>query len=268
MQPRSVLASAGMRPPAKKDFIVRPLAALGVDLDPFLMIDWGRMATDPFGPHPHAGFSAVTWLLPHSEGSVRNRDSLGDDSVFPPGSIHWFEAAHGAVHNETPIGTVELFQIFVNLPLVHKHGAPKTYRATPADIPVVDVGAGSVRVVVGAFEGRVSPVVPRTPDLGILHLELDGTLAIPLPRDHNAVLVGSVGNVSVDGVDDDNVVAFNKDGDGIVVRGRGHATLLHGKPLGEPVVAHGPFVMGSRADLFDAVARYQRWQMGRVDPLD
>lgn len=270
MKPRSISRSLSMQPQNRGGgFVVaQPLHALGVDLDPFLMVDWGRMATDPFGPHPHAGFSAVTWLLPFSEGSVRNRDSLGDDSVFPPGSLHWFEAAHGAVHNEAGVGgkTVELLQIFVNLPVAFKHDVPKTYRVTPDTMPIVDVGNSKVSVVVGSFEGRVSPVVPRTPEVGILHLEVDGEIALPLPRGHNAVLLTTRGTVSVNG-NDDNIVALNDDGDGVIVTGRGHTTLLHGRPLREPVMAAGPFVMSTRADLQDAMRRYRSGEMGHVEDL-
>lgn len=275
MKPRTIQRSISMQPQNRGGgFVVaQPLHALDVDLDPFLMVDWGRMRTDPFGPHPHAGFSAVTWLLPFSEGSVRNRDSLGDDSVFPPGSLHWFEAAHGAVHNESPVDNklTELLQIFVNLPVAKKHEPAKTYRATPAEIPVVEVGGSKVSVVVGSFEGRVSSVVPRTPEVGILHIELDGRLALPIPRGHNAVVLTTRGDVRVVGEDgsenEDNIVALNDDGDGVILTGKGHTTLLHGKPLGEPVAAAGPFVMSNRADLADAIRRYNNGDMGHVEDL-
>lgn len=270
MKPRTVQRSLSLQPQDRGGgFVVaQPLTHLDVDTDPFLLVDWGRMATDPFGPHPHAGFSAVTWLLPFSEGSVRNRDSLGDDSVFGPGSIHWFEAAHGAVHNETPVdGAAELLQIFVNLPLAKKHEPAATYRGDAKDLPVVEVGGSKVRVVVGSFEGRVSPVVPRTPEVGILHVDVDGSVALPVPRGHNVVVITTRGDVRVNGADD-NIVALNDDGDGVVLSGKGHTTILHGKPLNEPVVAAGPFVMGSRSDLVDAIHRYNAGAMGHVDELD
>lgn len=268
MTPRTVLRSLSIQPQDRGGgFIVaQPLHHLDVDTDPFLLVDWGRMDRDPFGPHPHAGFSAVTWLLPFSEGSIRNRDSLGDDSVFGPGSIHWFEAAHGAVHNETPIGEAELLQIFVNLPQAKKHEEAKTYRGTAEQLPVVPVGDSKVRVVVGSFEGRTSPVVPRTLDMGILHVDVDGTVTLPLPRGHNVVVITTRGSVDVNGTDD-NVVALADDGDGVVLKGKGHTTILHGKPLQEPVVAAGPFVMGSRAELADAIHRYNSGAMGSVEEL-
>ena len=245
--------------------VARPFQALQLDVDPFLMIDWFSMTKDPFGPHPHAGFSAVTWLLPRSEGGIHNRDTLGDDSTFGPGELHWFEAARGAMHNEQPNGPgpTQGLQIFVNLPAALKHEPPKSYRGHARDIPVVDVGGSKIRVVVGAFEGRTSPVVPSTPGVAILDVEVNGTVNIPIPRDHNAVVVTTSGDVAVNG-DHSNVVLLDNDGDGVVLSGSGSAVLLHGKPLNEPVFAGGPFVMSNSDDLNDAFARYRRGEMGKL----
>jgi redox-sensitive bicupin YhaK (pirin superfamily) len=269
MTARSLLRAVSLKTPAQTRgpfAIVRPLSALGLDLDPFLMIDWARGSEDPFGPHPHAGFSSVTWLLPTSTGSVRNRDSLGDDSVFHPGELHWFEAAHGAVHNETPVnGEIQLLQIFVNLPLSQKHEAPRTYRATVDTIPVVTVDDARVRVVVGRF-GEALSVVPRTPEVGLLHVELDGTVRLPLPKEHNAAAIVTSGDVRANDTEG-NVFGFAHDGDHVELSGRGHVVVLHGRPLQEPVFAGGPFVMGSRADLQDAIRRYHGGAMGHVKPL-
>jgi redox-sensitive bicupin YhaK (pirin superfamily) len=254
--------------------VARPFAALQTDVDPFLMIDWFSMSKDPFGPHPHAGFSAVTWLLPHSTGGVHNRDTLGDNTSFGPGELHWFEAAHGAMHNEKPIGPgpTEGLQIFVNLPSSLKHEAPKTYRGHAADIPVVQFdgerGGSRIRVVVGAFEGRVSPVVPRGlanggAEVAILDVEVNGIVNIPIPRGHNAVAIVTRGEATVNG-DRHNVVLLNDDGDGVTLAGRGAIVLLHGRPLNEPVVAGGPFVMNTFSELKDAYRRYERGEMGTL----
>lgn len=271
MHPRSVLRAVSVRAqPAGGFAIARPLAALGLNLDPFLMVDWFSGDKDPFGPHPHAGFSAVSWLLPSSAGRIRNRDTLGDDTYFGGGELHWFEAAQGAIHNETPDGVVDGLQIFVNLPLAHKHAPPRTYRAHHTDIPTVDVGLNFVRVVVGSAFGVTSPVVPRTPDIGLIDIELKGELRLALPRSHNAfvVVTDGEGDVTVNGISDCNAVALGHDGDEVVLVGRGHVVLFHGEPLNEPVFAAGPFVMGNRADLQDAILRYQRGDMGVLPPLD
>lgn len=273
MKPRSVIRAVSVDTrPVGGFMIARPLQALGVDVDPFLLVDWFKGDKDPFGPHPHAGFSAVTWHLPSSTGRIRNRDTLGDDSYFGPGTLHWFEAAHGAVHNELPDGVVEGLQIFVNLPHTEKHGPPQTYRAGPAEVPTVQVGDSLVRVVVGTFEGRTSPVVPRTPALGLIDVDVRGEVRLPVPAGHSAFVIVTDGAVVVNGAAGADAVALADDGDGVILApgaaGGGHAVLFHGRPLKEPVFASGPFVMGSRDDLFDAMARYRRGEMGTLAPVD
>ena len=274
---RNLASRARLVPPGQAEGpfgIVRPLAALGVDLDPFLMMDWARGSEDPFGPHPHAGFSAVTWLLPQSKGSVRNRDSLGDDSVFHPGEMHWFEAAHGAVHNESPVGPgpVELLQIFVNLPAAQKHEEPRTYRARKDAIPVHAVGPHRVHVVVGSFDGQRGPVQPRTPEVNLLHVEVsdagDVPLVLSMPRGHSVAALVVNGAVRANGTAGDaNAFAFADDGDSISLTGRGEVVVLHGRPLREPRAIAGPFVMSTRAEVMDAHARYQSGAVGHVEPL-
>ena len=76
---------------------------LGASLDPFLMCDCFWMAQPFFPPHPHAGFSAVTYMLPESDGGFVNRDSLGHRNLIRPGALHWTEAARGVMHEEVPI---------------------------------------------------------------------------------------------------------------------------------------------------------------------
>ena len=274
--PRTPSRSVSLAPPKQRDGpfgIARPLAALGLDLDPFLMVDWFVGDQDPFGPHPHAGFSAVSWILPDSPGRIRNRDTLGDDSTFGAGELHWFEAAHGAMHNETPLGRVHGLQIFVNLPSSHKHAEPRTYRGTVDDIPVVglphdDGGESRVRVVVGSAFGHTSPVVPRTPNVAILDLDVDGAVVLPIPRGHQAFALVTGGAVDVAGAGvDDNVVALNDDGDHLTLVGKGHVVVFHGAPLREPLAVAGPFVMNTRAELKDAIHRYEHGEMGSLDPL-
>ncbi len=269
--PRSVLRAVSVKAPktASGPFgIARPLAALDLNLDPFLMVDWFRGDQDPFGPHPHAGFSAVSWILPDSEGAVRNRDTLGDDSVFGAGELHWFEAARGAIHNETPQGVVHGLQIFVNLPQREKHSEPRTYRGTTDSIPVVNVGDSRVRIVVGSAFGVTSPIVPRTPNVAIVDVDVDGHLEIPVPRGRSAFAIVTAGAVSVSGSDtDDNAVALNDDGDVVSLRGKGHVVFFHGQPLREPMAVAGPFVMGTRDELRAVIKRYERGELGYLAEL-
>lgn len=130
------------------------------DLDPFLNVDFFVMSEPTFPPHPHAGFSAVTYLLPESRGSFRNRDSLGDTSTIGPGAIHWTQAGAGMMHEEIPStpgveGTG--FQIFVNLPAAEKGIAPRALHADATHVPVASVDGALVRVLAVARKERSVP---------------------------------------------------------------------------------------------------------------
>lgn len=157
----------------------------GVAMDPFLLVDCFAMAQPHFPPHPHAGFSAVTYLLRHSAGSVLNRDSRGEAVVILPGGLHWTEAAAGMMHEETPLqpGVVcEGLQVFVNLPAAQRLAAPAVYHADASAFPVLSLEGGSLRVLVGHYRGHSAPVVPRTAccwlDMEILP---DASLGLDIP---------------------------------------------------------------------------------------
>ena len=137
---------------------------LRVDLswiDPFIGVDSYTLRSNPFGPHPHAGMSAVSLTLPESEAGTINRDSMGDNSLIAPGDLHWFQAGRGAMHEEMPVQpgkTEQGLQIFVNLSRVNKTADPVGLRVTHADMPTVDFEGGSLRVVAGEFAGKNSPI--------------------------------------------------------------------------------------------------------------
>jgi redox-sensitive bicupin YhaK (pirin superfamily) len=112
-------------------------------LDPFLAIDHFEMALPFFPPHPHAGFSAVTYLFPQSQNGFVNRDSRGEALQIHPGDLHWTAAGSGVVHEEVPItrGVVcHGLQIFVNLHSSKKWMAPQALHLAAAQVPVVDAG--------------------------------------------------------------------------------------------------------------------------------
>ena len=71
-------------------------------LDPFIGIDHAWMSAPTFPPHPHAGFSAVTYLFLDSETGIQNRDSNGNRTLIEPGGLHWTAAGRGVVHEENP----------------------------------------------------------------------------------------------------------------------------------------------------------------------
>lgn len=143
------------------------LHGLGERISPIALLDDFRVSGQPFGPHPHAGFSAITYVFDDSQGSLRSRDSLGNDLVIGPGRIVWLQSGSGALHQEIPaeIGR-ELHgaQIYVNLSARNKLGPPRTLWLQENQVPEWRSDTGDrVRVIVGSFEGVSSPLVPAEP---------------------------------------------------------------------------------------------------------
>jgi len=125
--------------------------------DPFVMVDHFVMPDAAFAPHPHAGFSAVTYLFEDSAGRARNRDSFGTDNDLLPGSLHWTQAGSGMLHEElpsTPGSAAHGLQLFVNSARVHKNVPPEAFHLASDEVPVVHTAGGArVRVVLGDLSG-------------------------------------------------------------------------------------------------------------------
>lgn len=167
---------------------------------PVLLLDDFRVSGRPFGPHPHAGFSAVTYVFEDSPGGLRSRDSLGDDVITAPGGIVWTQAGRGLVHEETPseVGReLHGMQIFVDLRSANKHIPPRMLRLDSSEIPEWRSAAGDrVRVLAGSYESEASPLRPAEP-FTLLYATLRGEIAVPLQRGHNTVVYVRQGTLHV-----------------------------------------------------------------------
>lgn len=245
-------------------------------LDPFLMIDCFTMAEPHFPPHPHAGFSAVTYLLRHSPGKVLNRDSRGDHTVIEPGGLHWTEAASGMMHEETPFirGTAcEGLQVFVNLPARDKHAPPAVYHAGPQEMPAIAGPGSRTRVLVGRYEGKSSPVLPRTPCTWLdVEIDAGASVSVSVPAGWNrfGLLVrGQLQGSPIDVTGGVPASVWLPRMEQVTLRAasRGATLVLFmGAPLREPVAAGGPFVMSTAEELSQARRRYAEGLMGRLAP--
>lgn len=246
-------------------------------LDPFLNLDDFVMSEPTFPPHPHAGFSAVTYLFEDSAGAFRNRDSLGDRSRIEPGSLHWTQAARGMMHEEVPERRGDAchgLQMFVNLREEHKRAAPAAYHAAAAEVPEVLPSPGArVRVLAGSFGGAASPLTELLTPVTFLevHLVAGGAIELPAPRDHTAFVmtIGGRGAVAAAAIQAHEALLFAGDGERVHLEGgEGGLHLLFGvgAPLGEPVLFGGPFAMTRAEDLKDARERFARGEMGALEP--
>ncbi len=250
--------------------------AVGPALDPFIGIDHFVMRVPVFPPHPHAGFSALTYLFEDAEGPFTNRDSLGHSLLIHPGELHWTTAGRGVIHEEIPrdVGSrVHGLQIFVNLRAADKLAPPSVHHVAGDAIPVRVSPGLRARVVVGRSGDAVAAFTPPTSVfLGDLFLEPGAVFDHVLPRADNAfvyVLSGALeapGSGPAASVGAGHVGAFAADGDAIVVRATHatHAVLFAGAPLHEPMAASGPFVMSSEAQLREAFAAYRSGRMGHL----
>jgi quercetin 2,3-dioxygenase len=258
---------------------------LGADhLSPFLLLDHAgphdfKPASRPrgVGAHPHRGFETVTLVY---KGELEHRDSTGSGGRIGEGDVQWMTAGAGIVHEEfhSPAftergGTLEMVQLWVNLPAEHK-SAPAAYQTLlDADIPreALPGRAGELRVIAGSYRGHEGPARTFSPvEMWDLRLEPGAETSLRVPEGHTTLLVVLEGTVQVNGdavVRDEAVVAFTRDGDEIGLEANNDAKLLllAGTPLGEPVAGYGPFVMNSDAEIHQAFADFQAGKFGRLE---
>lgn len=172
-------------------------------IDPFLGVDHAWISGPTFPAHPHAGFSAVSYLFLDSETGIDNRDSLGNRNVIHPGGLHWTAAGSGVVHEEVPAEpgkTVHMLQIFINLPEDQQAQAPHAFSLEARDVPVVRLPGVKIRVPLGAFGEIASPLsLPTDVRLLDILLEAGSEAEIPIPDGHVAFVVPIDGEVTVDG---------------------------------------------------------------------
>lgn len=246
-------------------------------LDPFLNVDDFRMSVPTFPPHPHAGFSAVTYLFEDSAGAFTNRDSLGDASIIAPGGLHWTQAARGMMHEEIPQTTgVEShgLQIFVNLRSDHKAAPPRAFHLEPKDIPEVSAAGARVRVLTGSYQGVSSSLTELlTPTLMLdVHLAPRAAVTIPIPPGFQCFVLGIDGEGTLGGerpLPAHAAATFHRDGEVLQLAAGPnglHLLVAGGPPLDEPVLFGGPFAMTNAAELSAAQARFRRGEMGTLEP--
>jgi redox-sensitive bicupin YhaK (pirin superfamily) len=272
-----------------------PLAGRELGAD-FAGIDGWRMyhglEVPGFPQHPHRGFETVTYVR---RGVIDHSDSLGAAARFGRGDTQWLTAGRGIVHSEMfPLlddgepNPLELFQIWVNLPAESKLVDPHFSMLWARDVPVVEESGVTVTVIAGALGAHVPPSPPpdswasrADADVAIWHLELQGGASWSVPSAHGGdatvrVLYVYAGEVTID---DTTVVAptaavVRAGVDAPVTAGRDGAEVLvlQGRPIGEPVAQHGPFVMNDQDEIRQAFADYQAtgfggWPWPQDDPV-
>lgn len=258
-----------------------PSNDVGERLSPFLLLDYaGPTQYSPtdeprgVGEHPHRGFETVTIVY---QGRVAHRDSAGNSGVIGPGDVQWMTAAAGVVHEEKHErewarqgGTLQMVQLWVNLPRAQKMSAPRYQDIRDEAIPVVTSGGARARVIAGRLGSTQGPARTASPlELIDLALAPGSEWRTALPTGHTAAVVVLSGRATVNGshaLEDAQMALLDLEGEGVLVHAEAEtrALLLGGAPLGEPVVSHGPFVMNTGEEIYRAIQDYQSGRMGHL----
>ena len=274
--------------PARRDDIGdlttrRPVPEPGLDqVAPFLFLNHHGPQTYgpnnaglPFGPHPHRGFETVTFIL---EGELAHRDSAGHESIIKAGGVQWMTAGSGIVHAEVSPddflssgGPLELLQLWVNLPGRLKMSPPRYVGLQADEIPAVSVdkGAAIVHLISGTWGGHTGPIPSLTEVfMTTIDLKAGGKAGFGSLGGRNVFFYVVRGEVKVNGTSAQawQLAELDLAGDTVEIEAAEDALVLfgHAEPIGEPVVAHGPFVMNTREEIADAIRDYNAGLFDKV----
>jgi len=246
-------------------------------LDPFLMLDaFGSDQADDyiagFPDHPHRGFETVTYMI---AGRMRHRDSAGNEGLLENGGVQWMTAGRGVIHSELPEqeeGLMEGFQLWLNLPGARKMQAPWYRDFKAPELPRLRTAEGAeVTVIAGQSAGTAGAVQREVTEPLYLdiHLPAGAHFEQPLPASHNAFVYVYRGQVQLGGqsvpVQKMAILANDAGSDGVRVQADQDSRLLliAGRPLREPIVQYGPFVMNTKQEIYQAVSDFQSGQFAR-----
>ncbi len=254
---------------------------LGKKISPFFLLDYHPSYNYPptnkkrgVGVHPHRGFETVTMTF---EGYVAHNDSAGNSGVIGPGDVQWMTAGSGVLHKEyhekefaAKGGSMQMLQLWVNLPRAAKMTTPKYQAITKEMIPIVTLpgNAGKLLVIAGSFNGTKGPASTFTP-INIYRVQLNqgGQVAFTLPQQHNTGILVINGNVKINSnetVGENNFLLFGYSGNEIKAMAESDAEfiVLDGEPINEPVVQYGPFLMNTPAEINQAIEDVNNGKFG------
>lgn len=258
----------------------QPLPTATLDsLDPFLLIHhWNnklpggqRPQEAGVGPHPHRGFSPVTFIY---KGAIEHRDSMGNQATVGPGGTQWMFAGRGITHSErfprelTENGVeLEFIQFWVNVPATNKMEAPFYKPISDKETPLVEEDKSKVWVVSGNYKETEGAVSTYTPQLLLRgELEKGGEVELPIPASYNALIYVLEGGLKIGGDSflTKEMAVLNNDGDSakLTATAKTRYLVLSGEPINEPVESYGPFVLNNQTQVMQAIRDAQMGKMG------
>ena len=261
--------------------LLRPSEELNKFISPFIMLDYASPKEFSItnqrrgvGEHPHRGIETVTFAY---QGEVEHRDSSGGGGVIKPGDVQWMTAGKGIVHDEFHSeefskkgGVFEMVQLWINLPRKHKMTDPKYQEISSAVIPTISLGDKiKLRVIAGNFGETKGPSSTFTKvNLYDIISKENKSISLKLENGTNTVILIMSGELKVENKNfkDKDVLIFEREGSQIELKVSDNfkGLILNGEPINEPVVAHGPFVMNTKEEIYQAFSDYQNGKMGRL----
>lgn len=240
-----------------------------VRFEPFLVWTEFKMSKPIFGPHPHAGVSVMTYMLPESKGSFINKDSLGDNSMIEPGGVHVTQAGSGMFHDEFPsVNGIECngFQIWLNHRSLDRFVKSKSFHMASKEVPEYNENNLKVRVIQGSYHSATAPfeLVTKT-QLFDVTLGENHTVSFETYEMTFVYLIN--GEITVNGqkIKAKSLIKFDLQGNSISVQANSNNArfiVASSTPIREPIVYGGPFVMTTQEQMMQAKRRLQNGEMG------
>jgi quercetin 2,3-dioxygenase len=239
-------------------------------IEPFLVFTEFNMNQPIFGPHPHAGISVMTYMMPDSLGSFVNRDSLGDKSIIEPGGVHVTQAGMGIFHEELPtvIGTnCHGFQIWINHSDANRLVEPKSFHAFSKDIQEWKSEGVDIRIIQGKFMDKIAPFEILTKTT-MLDVYTQGDTSVKFETEPMVFVYLMSGSIQVGDaiIDKPSIINFVQSGEGvnIVCKTKSNFLFISGTPHNETIVQGGPFVMTTPKQMEEANIRVRSGKMGTL----
>jgi redox-sensitive bicupin YhaK (pirin superfamily) len=251
-------------------------------IDPFLLLHHAKFSfTDlapaiqqGLGPHPHRGFTPVSFVI---KGEVHHRDSRGNNQIAKDGEVQWMHAGAGIIHSERPSqdlveenGMHEIIQLWINSPADKKMQQPKYQYIQEKDISTFSSEDGQVntKLIAGEFNGLRGKIQTES-ELLILWSKaaFGGTQIFSIPKKFNATIYIISGELKVKGfgkVEEESLIFFENENTDIEISADANTEflVLAGVPIGEKVVQQGPFVMNTETQILEAMRDYRMGKMG------
>lgn len=250
--------------------------------DPFLLFHHGKTKANKnipvedqgVGPHPHRGFSPVTFIY---KGGIHHQDSRGNNQIVYAGGTQWINAGMGIIHSERmPIdifelgGEQEILQVWINTPAAYKMEQPAYYSSIKEQTPTIvsEDNLSTIRISSGVLNG-VKGNIPTYTDVttAMGEIKANGTFTFSFPTTHQTLLYVLEGELMINNqqiVSTKKMVLFNNDGEEVTIKANKDSLIFigSGTPIKEPIAAHGPFVMNTQTEILQAFKDYQMGKMG------